>query len=64
MIRRPALVDVVTALGLVTAALALRLRYWGGYGLSDDSIFLGEVRQILVGGTVAPVSFEAVVWPL
>src|SRR5207249_3057056 len=54
MIRRPALVDVVTALGLVTAALALRLRYWGGYGLSDDSIFLGEVRQILVGGTVAP----------
>ena len=54
MIRRPALVDVVTALGLVAAALALRLRYWGGYGLSDDSIFLGEVRQILVGGTVAP----------
>src|SRR5438128_2477203 len=53
-IRRLVSVDVAIALGLVAAALALRLRYWGGSGLSDDSIFWLEVKQVIVVGTVAP----------
>jgi hypothetical protein len=54
MTRRPAPIDIAIVFGLLVAALALRLRYWGGYGLADDAIFWGDVQQIIVGGTVLP----------
>jgi hypothetical protein len=54
MIRRLASVDVLITLALVAAALALRLRYWGGYGLADDELFWIDVKHILLTGTLNP----------
>ena len=52
--RAAILPDVAIAATLMLAALAMRIRWWGGFGLSDDGIFWNEIRSILDAGIVMP----------
>jgi len=52
--RAAILPDVAIAITLMLAGLTLRVRWWGGFGLSDDPIFWGDIRSILEAGIVMP----------
>ena len=46
--------DVGLAAGLMLLGLVIRVHWFSGFGLADDGIFWGEVRNILVTGTILP----------
>lgn len=51
---RDRLLDVALAAGLIVLGAAIRLRWFGGFGLADDSEFWFETRYLLDLGTVFP----------